>query len=165
MDRSPVRDFVVGLFVLAGIAAIVYLSVSIGGFSWNGRGGLKIYAEFEETGGLTVRAPVVIAGVRVGEVSKISLSKGVRARVELNLDPNVQLHTDAEATIITAGMLGDRYIELNPGGGEVELLKAGDEISHPHSAVILERLIGQFIYSMTNSDKKDSKPATKPATH
>ena len=63
MNRSPVRELVVGLFVLAGIVALAYLSISIGGFTWRNRGGLKVYADFSETGDLTVRAPVVIGGV------------------------------------------------------------------------------------------------------
>jgi phospholipid/cholesterol/gamma-HCH transport system substrate-binding protein len=160
MERSPVRDFVVGLFVLAGMGAVAYLSISIGGFSWRSGGGLKLWADFNETGDLAVRAPVVIAGVRVGEVTGISLDKNFRARVDMDLDPKLQLATDTTASIVTAGMLGDRYIELQPGG-EDQILKSGDRMSFTESAVILERLIGQLVYSVTNSDK--SKPATAPA--
>src|SRR6478736_2219872 len=126
MDRSPTRDFVVGLFVTAGIAAIVYLSISIGGFSWHGQGQLKVFGKFNETGDLTVRAPVVIAGVRVGEVSKITLEPNFQARVEMDLRTDLKLPSDTSAAIVTAGVLGDRYIELAPGGEEV-MMKSGDE--------------------------------------
>jgi phospholipid/cholesterol/gamma-HCH transport system substrate-binding protein len=157
MDRSPVRDFVVGLFVLAGIAAIAYISVSIGGFSWHGPTGLKLSAAFDETGELAVRAPVVIGGVRVGEISSISLQDDFRARVEMDLDPTLKLPTDTTASIVTAGLLGDRYIELQPGGDD-KMLKSGDRITFTESAVILERLIGQLIYGTT----KSKTPATMP---
>jgi len=161
MERSPTRDFIVGLFVLAGIAAIAYLSISIGGFSWHGREGLKLYASFDETGALTVRAPVVIAGVRVGEVSRISLQNDFRAKVEMSLDPELKLPTDSSAAIVTAGVLGDRYIELQPGGEE-KILKSGDQIPITESAVILERLIGQLIYGTTKGNKPGAA-ATEPA--
>lgn len=164
MERSPRRDFIVGLFVLAGIAAIAYLSISIGGFSWHGREDLKLWAAFDETGGLTVRAPVVIAGVRVGEVATISLDKNFRARVDMHLDPDLKLPTDSSAAIVTAGVLGDRYIELQPGGDE-QVLKSGDSITFTESAVILERLIGQLIYGTTKGGKGGpaaSQPAKAP---
>src|SRR5438105_1864599 len=98
MERSPIRDFIVGLFVLTGLFALAWLSVSVGGFTWHGRGGLRISAEFSETGDLKVRSPVVIAGVRVGEVSRVSLNKNFRARVEMDLDPALQLPVDSSAS-------------------------------------------------------------------
>ena len=163
MDRSPVRDFVVGLFVLAGLGAIVYLSLSVGGFTWHGHGGLKLGANFDQTGGLTVRSPVVIAGVRVGEVSAISLDKNSRALVDMDLDPTLKLPTDTSASIMTAGVLGDRYIELQPGG-EDQMLKSGDRINFTESAVILERLIGQLVFGLTKGQAKDGKtPGTTTA--
>jgi phospholipid/cholesterol/gamma-HCH transport system substrate-binding protein len=162
MDRSPLRDFFVGLFVLAGLASLGWLSASVGGFTWHGKGGLHLCAAFDETGDLKLRAPVVIAGVRVGEVTSMSLDKNERAKVELDLNPTLQLPTDTTASIVTAGVLGDRYIELAPGGEET-MLKDGEEISHTESAVILERVIGQLIYGVTRGDRKDAA-ATKPAT-
>jgi phospholipid/cholesterol/gamma-HCH transport system substrate-binding protein len=156
MERSPIRDFLAGLFVLAGIAAIVYLSLSIGGFGWHGPEGLHLSAAFDEAGSLAVRAPVVIAGVRVGEVASISLSDNFRANVEMDLDPNLKLPADTSAAIMTSGVLGDRYIELQPGA-EDQMLKSGDHITFTQSAVILERLIGQLIYGVT----KGSAPPPK----
>lgn len=168
MDRSPSRDFIVGLFVVAGIAAIAYLSISIGGFSWEGHGQLKVFGRFNETGDLTVRAPVVIAGVRVGEVSKISLEPNFQARVDMDLRSDLKLPSDTQASIVTAGVLGDRYIELAPGGEEV-MMKSGDEIPMCNSAVILEKLIGQLVYGVTKGGGDDTKtsapaPASGAAT-
>jgi phospholipid/cholesterol/gamma-HCH transport system substrate-binding protein len=146
MSRSPMRDFVVGLFVLAGLGAVAYLSVNVGGLAYSGPGGFILYASFDQTGGLKPRAPVVIAGVKVGQVDAIELDDDYRARVTLNLDPRLELPVDTSASITTAGLLGDRYVSLQLGGEE-ERLKSGEEIAFTESAVILERLIGQVIHS------------------
>jgi phospholipid/cholesterol/gamma-HCH transport system substrate-binding protein len=146
MGRSSTRDFLVGLFVLAGLAAIAYLSLSVGGLTYTGPGGLIIYASFDQTGGLKPRAPVEISGVKVGQVKAITLDGNFRARVELNLDPSLKLPADSSASIVTAGILGDRYVSLQLGGDE-QVLKSGDAISFTESAVILERLIGKLIHN------------------
>ena len=153
MTRSPVRDFVVGLFVLAGLGAIAYLSINVGGLSYNGPGGLTLYASFDQTGGLKPRAPVVISGVKVGQVKAIDLGKDYRARATLDLDKTLELPTDTTASIQTAGLLGDRYVALQLGG-EDKMLKSGDEISFTESAVILERLIGKLVHNAP-SEKSD----------
>jgi phospholipid/cholesterol/gamma-HCH transport system substrate-binding protein len=146
MSRSPTRDFLVGLFLLGGLAAIGYLSLSVGGVTLVRRPGLTIYATFDQTGGLKPRAPVVISGVRVGEVRAITLDGNYRARVALDLDPALKLPTDTSASIVTAGILGDRYVSLQLGGEE-DYLQPGEEISFTESAVILERLIGRLIHN------------------
>lgn len=146
MSRSPMRDLVVGLFVLAGLAAIAYLSINVGGLSYNGPGGLTLYASFDQTGGLKVRAPVVISGVKVGQITGIDLGPDYRARTTLDLDAKLVLPTDTTASIQTAGLLGDRYVALQLGGDEATL-KSGDEISFTESAVILERLIGKLVHN------------------
>lgn len=150
MNRSPMRDLLVGCFVLAGLAAIAYLSFSVGGLSYSGPGGLTLYAAFDQTGGLKPRAPVVISGVKVGQVTRITLDKGYRARAELDLDGSLELPVDTSASIVTAGILGDRYVSLQLGGEE-QLLKSGDTITFTESAVILESLIGKFIYGREGS--------------
>ena len=148
MTRSPVRDFLVGLFVLAGLGAIAYLSFSVGGLSYSGPGGLTLYAAFDQTGGLKSRAPVVISGVKVGQVKSITLDPSSRARVEMDLDSRLKIPTDTTASIVTAGILGDRYISIQLGGDE-QLLKSGDTMTFTESALILESLIGKFIYGRT----------------
>ncbi len=146
MRRSPVRDFVVGLFVLAGLGAIAYLSMNVGGFRFGGGGGLIVYAAFDQIGGLKPRAPVVISGVKVGQVDSITLDNNFRARAQLNLDDTLKIPVDTSASIVTSGLLGDRYISLQLGGEET-YLNPGDEIAMTESAVILERLIGKLIHN------------------
>jgi phospholipid/cholesterol/gamma-HCH transport system substrate-binding protein len=142
------RDFLVGLFVLGGLGAIAYLSFSVGGLSYSGPGGLTIYAAFDQTGGLKARAPVVISGVKVGQVISIALDSSFRARVAMDLDRRLKLPTDTTASIVTAGILGDRYVSLQLGG-DAKLLATGDSISFTESAIILESLIGKFMYGRT----------------
>jgi phospholipid/cholesterol/gamma-HCH transport system substrate-binding protein len=153
MRQSPVRDFVVGLFVLVGLAAMAYLSINVGGLSYTGPGGLTLYASFDQTGGLKARAPVVISGVKVGQIAAIKLGQDYRARATLDLDAKLVLPTDTTASIQTAGLLGDRYVALQLGGEE-DTLKSGDEISFTESAVILERLIGKLVHNAP-SDKSE----------
>src|ERR1041384_4789474 len=148
MQRSPTRDFVVGLFVLIGLGAIAYLSLSVGGLSSSGPGGLTVYALFDQTGGLKPRAPVVLSGVKVGQVTAITLDKTFRARAALDLDASLRLPTDTMASIVTAGILGDRYVSLQLGGEE-QILKSGDTMTFTESALILESLIGKLIYGRT----------------
>jgi len=153
MSRSPTRDLLVGLFVLAGLGAIAYLSFSIGGLSYGGPGGLTVYASFDQIGGLKPRAPVVISGVKVGQVESIALDGSFRARARLDLDAHLKIPTDTTASIMTSGILGDRYVSLQLGGEE-QYLKDGGEITFTESAVILERLIGKLIHN-TDIEKKD----------
>ena len=158
MTRSPLRDFLVGCFVLAGLGALAYLSVSVGGLSYAGPGGLTLYASFDETGGLKPHAPVVIAGVKVGQVVSVTLDQNGRARVKLDLDKNLKVPTDTTASIVTAGILGDRFISLQLGGEE-QTLKSGDEISFTESAVLLERLIGKLIHNTDSPPAATGTPA------
>ena len=149
MTRSPIRDLLVGFFVLAGLGAIAYLSFSVGGLSYSGPGGLTLYALFDQTGGMKARAPVVISGVKVGQVKAIGLDPNTyRARVEMDLDRSLKVPTDTSASIVTAGILGDRYISLQLGG-EQQILKPGESINFTESALILESLIGKFMYGRT----------------
>jgi phospholipid/cholesterol/gamma-HCH transport system substrate-binding protein len=142
------RDFLVGLFVLVGLGALAYLSFSVGGLSYSGPGGLTLYAPFDQTGGLKSRAPVVISGVKVGQVKSITLDQSFRARVEMDLDSRLKIPTDTTASIVTAGILGDRYVSLQLGGEE-QILKSGESLTFTESAVILESLIGKFMYGRT----------------
>ena len=170
MNPKPWRDTAVGLFVLAGLAALGYLSLSIGGLTLKSPYGMRVYAYFDETGGLEARAPVVIAGVKVGQVHGITLSKDFRARVDLDIDPAVQLDADTTAAIYTEGILGDRYVALQPGGSD-EILKSGQRITHTEQAFILERMVGKLIYHLTGEGggdaekgKDKSKAAAAPGT-
>ena len=143
MQTSPSRDFAVGLFVLIGLAALGYLSLQVGGLST--RGGLELHATFDQIGGLAERAPVVISGVKVGKVTRIELADDLRARVTLDVDAKLQLPTDTSASIRTAGLLGDQFIELQPGA-EDTLLAPGGEIAMTESALSIESLVGSLVH-------------------
>ena len=156
MHRNATRDFIVGLFVLAGIGAVAYLSFSVGGLTLRDDNGLALFATFDQVGGLKPRAKVEISGVRVGQVGTIGLDKDLRARVELDLSSTLKLPVDTTASIVTSGLLGDQYISLQLGAEE-DTLKPGDEITFTESAIILERLIGQFIHSTNVGDSGESK--------
>jgi phospholipid/cholesterol/gamma-HCH transport system substrate-binding protein len=156
MTRSPQRDFIIGLFVLIGLGAIAYLSITVGGFSLSGPGNLILYADFDQISGLKPRAQVVISGVKVGQVESITLDKDYRARVTMALESTLNLPVDTSASIVTAGLLGDRYISLQLGGEE-QYLKSGEELRFTESAIVLERLIGKLIYSGGSDQKKEKE--------
>lgn len=144
MQPSPVRDLLVGLFVLGGLVALGYLTFQVGGLSWDRGGGLTVYAAFDDIGGLKPRAPVSISGVKVGEVSGVELDPLLRARVVLDLDGSLELPVDSAARILTSGVLGDQYVALEPGAEE-DILQSGDEIELTESALAIERLIGRLV--------------------
>lgn len=146
MERSPSRDLAVGLFVLAGLLALAFLSLRVGGFSLVKAETITLYAAFDEIGGLKPRAPVVISGVKVGEVRRIELDQYDRARVELAVDARLKYPADSSASIVTSGVLGDRYVSLQLGGEE-ELLAHGGSIAYTESAVLLERVLGKLIHN------------------
>ncbi len=150
MRNNTGRDIAVGLFVIASLAAIAYLALQLGGLSFGGEETMRIYANFDEIGGLKPRAPVVVAGVRVGQVDSIGLAEDYRARVAFDVESRLELPVDSSASIVTSGVLGDRYISLQLGGDDL-ILADGDDIEFVESAVVLERLIGQLIHN-TNID-------------
>jgi phospholipid/cholesterol/gamma-HCH transport system substrate-binding protein len=154
MQPSPIRDLIVGIFVAIGLATIAYLSIQVGGVNYAGRGGLVLYATFDQIGGLKERAPVSVAGVTVGQVRKIDLDERLRARVKLEVDDKLELPVDSSAAIQTQGLLGDQYVALEPGG-EQALLKSGDELEFTESALSVERLIGKFVHN-SGVDKNSS---------
>ena len=143
MPSSPSRDLTVGLFVLLGLAALAYLSLRVGGLGASG--GLELHATFNQIGGLAERAPVVISGVKVGKVERIELGEDLRARVTLDVDAKLALPVDTSASIRTAGLLGNQFIELEPGA-EDQLLAAGGEIELTESALSIEKLVGSLIH-------------------
>lgn len=161
MSRSPIRDLLVGVFVLSGLAALAYLSIQLGGAAYSGPGGLTLYASFDEVGGLAPRSPVVIGGVKVGQVKKIELASdgSFRARVTMDVDRNLKLPDDTQAAVLTQGVLGNQYVGLSPGGSD-ELLPDGGEITYTQSAVVIERLIGKVIQSLGGGGGDSGKPET-----
>ena len=141
----------VGLFVLFGLGSIGYLSIQVGGLYYSGPMGLKLIATFDEVGDLKPRAAVLIAGVKVGQVESIELDEYLRARAVLDVDGSLQLDTDTSASIKTAGLLGDKYVALEPGGAD-DMLASGDEIGRTESAISIEGLIGKFVHDSGFTD-------------
>ncbi len=152
MGNSNARDFLVGLFVLAGLAAVAWLSLRVGGLNHPGRGGTPLFAKFDNVADLRPRAPVEIAGVTIGQVTGIRLDDDYRARVDFVVDPRVKLPVDTSAAIVTAGLLGDRYLSLEPGAEEA-YLGAGEEIAYTQSALVLERMVGKFLVNVDEGEQ------------
>jgi phospholipid/cholesterol/gamma-HCH transport system substrate-binding protein len=141
-------ETLVGTFVLLGALAIVFLALKAANLaSFSTSSTYSVQARFDNIGGLKVRAPVKSAGVTVGRVSSISLdTRTYQGLVTLELQQRFVFPKDTSAKILTAGLLGDQYIGLEPGGDDKDLA-AGDTIKMTQSAVVLENLIGQFLYN------------------
>lgn len=156
MKRSTI-DLWVGLFVAVGIAAVVFMSLKVANLtSQSADQTYTLYADFDNIGGLKVKAPIKEAGVVVGRVGGIQLdTKTYRARVTLNLDKQYTFSRDASAEILTAGLLGEQYIGLLQGGDPDEL-KAGEHITLTSSALVLEQLIGKFMTSFSGGNTAKS---------
>lgn len=147
--HSKTLEVTVGLFMLAGFAALVVLALNVSGLALSeSKTSYTVSASFRNIGGLTARSKVTVAGVAVGRVVAIKLDKDdFEAVVEMAIDSEYnQLTTDTTAAILTAGLLGEKYIGLVPGADE-EFLKDGSMIYDTQSAIVLEELIGQFLSS------------------
>ncbi len=147
MGRSK-NDFWVGLFVLIGMVALVFLALqSANLLSLNFQRGYRITAEFDNIGGLKPKAAVKSAGVVVGRVESISFDdQKFQARITLDMDSRFAFPKDSSLKILTSGLLGEQYIGIQPGADEKNLV-AGDNVTSTQSAVVLENLISQFLYS------------------
>jgi phospholipid/cholesterol/gamma-HCH transport system substrate-binding protein len=142
-------EIAVGLFVAAGLAALFMLAMKVSNLAnYTGDDGYVISARFDNIGGLKVRSPVAASGVRVGQVTGIEYdSGGYEARVTMSIDPQYdKFPTDTAASVLTSGLLGEQFIGLQPGAEE-EYLMAGSEIELTQSALVLEQIVGQFLYS------------------
>ena len=140
-------EIMVGLFVALGLAALLMLAMKVSNLTEFSRGdGYTVTAYFDNIGGLKVRSPVTMAGVRIGRVSDIGFDQErYQASVTITIRPQFsRIPTDTSASIYTAGLLGEQYIALLPGGEEKYLVE-GKEIRLTQSAVVLEELIGQFL--------------------
>lgn len=142
-------EIMVGAFVVLAIIAMVMLSLQVSNLASYGqnKGGYKIKAQFENVGGLKVRSPVSAGGVRVGKVSSIRYNnEEFTAVVTIEVEGDYKFPIDTSASILTAGLLGEQFVGLSPGGDE-EYLADGGEIEITQSALVLEQVIGQFLYS------------------
>jgi len=149
----------VGFFMLLGMAGLVVLAFKVSGLhQYTPRHTYHVTAAFDNIGGLKVRAPLRIAGVRIGEVSDISLDpKTYKAMVGfvISEDEN-NIPIDSSLSVLTEGLLGTNYVGLVPGF-DTQMLKEGDQIQETHPAIVLESLIGHFLYQLKVDDNKDKK--------
>ena len=161
MERSK-NDIWVGLFVLLGAAAIVFLALKAANLlSLNFESTYAVVGKFDNIGGLKPRAAVKSAGVVVGRVDSITFDdKGFQARVTLALQSRYKFPKDSSLKILTSGLLGEQYIGVEAGADE-KVLAQGDTITTTQSAVVLENLIGQFLYNKA-ADGSNASPATSP---
>jgi len=155
--RERTVESIVGVFMLAGILALLLLALKVSGLSASLSGkNYSITADFDNVGSLKPRAPVTIAGVHVGQVASIHLDPTTfRAVITMQIDSDEnKLPNDSSASIFTQGLLGANYISLTPGFNQV-FLKNGDQIQNTRPALILENLIGQLLFSIKSSSGSD----------
>lgn len=155
MNRATI-DLWVGIFVAVGLAALLFLALKVGNLGATDVGETYvIQARFDNIGGLKVRAPVKSAGVVVGRVGEIRLdAETYTALVSLHIDKRYQFPRDTFATINTSGLLGEQYVGFDVGG-DTEMLKPGEMMKKTQSAMVLEKLISQFMFSKAAEDKGD----------
>ncbi len=154
MERTTI-DLWVGVFVVGGIAALVMLAMKVGNLgTYNVSEAYQVHAYFSNIGGLKPKASIKSAGVLVGRVTDITLdTERYEAKVVMSLDKRYQFPKDTFANILTSGLLGEQYIGLMPGGDE-EMLKDGEQLKKTQSAMVLENLIGKFLYSKAEEPAK-----------
>ncbi len=151
MKITHTMEIGVGLFVSLGLAALLMLALKVANVNSLGApAGYRVTASFDNIGGLQVRSPIKMGGVLVGRVTGIDYdAEHFRAVVEMRIDPRFQhIPSDTAASIYTAGLLGEQYINLDPGGAE-DFLSEGSELELTQSAVILERTLQEFLFSKT----------------
>lgn len=154
MERTTV-DLWVGAFVVAGVAALVMLAMKVGNLgTYNVSETYEVHAYFSNIGGLKPKASIKSAGVLVGRVTGITLDTArYEAKVVMSLDKRYQFPKDTFANILTSGLLGEQYIGLMPGGDD-QMLKNGEQLKKTQSAMVLEDLIGKFLYSKAEEPAK-----------
>jgi len=149
-------EIIVGLFVIAGMIALLFLSLKVSNLSTSTVSNpYQVSADFDDIGSLKVRAPVTMAGVKIGRVKEINLdTDSFRAQVMMDISGDYKkIPIDSSASINTQGLLGEQYVSLEPGG-QPSFLKSGDRIRLTQSAVVLENLIGQLLFSNSQGAKK-----------
>ncbi|WP_409523265.1 outer membrane lipid asymmetry maintenance protein MlaD [Nitrincola sp. MINF-07-Sa-05] len=150
--RMRTMEIGVGFFMLLGFLALIVLALNVSGLNLTSKGqGYKIYAHFENIGGLSARARVSMSGVHIGEVTSIRLDPELLlAEVEMEIQPEFNfLSVDSSAQILTSGLLGQQYIGIVPGGDD-ESLQDGSFIYDTQSALVLEDLIGRFLFNQVS---------------
>ena len=137
-------ELTVGLFIVAGFACLAYLAVQLGRVDILNGGGYELVAEFSDTGGMREGAAVVIAGVEIGHVREIALQE-FRARVNMEISPDVEVPADSIASIKTQGLIGEKFVEISPGASD-EALTQGDRIRDTQPPVDLLEAISNYVF-------------------
>jgi len=156
MNKQRYVDISVGLFMLLGLLALLVMVMKVSGMAdLISIKGYQVSADFTDIGGLKVRAPVTVAGVKIGEVTRIELQPGaLNAKVTMKLRNDKRIpYEDSSARILTEGLLGSNYISIVPGFEDEEskdhpYLRSGDVIAKTQEAIILENLIGQLLFNI-----------------
>ncbi|HEA68444.1 MAG TPA: outer membrane lipid asymmetry maintenance protein MlaD [Desulfobacterales bacterium] len=144
--KKTTIDTCVGIFVLIGIASVGYLTIKLGKMEWIGQNHYSIFANFDSITGLRKGGQIEMAGVQIGHIADISLDLEKQvAVVEMKIQNEVVLTDDVIASVKTAGLIGDKYIKLSPGGSD-EILKPGDLITETESALDLEELVSKYVF-------------------
>lgn len=158
MINKKTIELSVGIFVLAGFLCLIILALQVSGLNLFAKDNenFVVYAKFSNVGGLKIRSKVSLAGVQIGRVEDITLpvnkysAYDALVKMKLNSKIGVKLPNDSVASIRTAGLIGDNFIAITPGGSE-EYLKSGDEVEETHSAIVLEDIISKFVVDKGNS--------------
>lgn len=167
MSRKRVAETTVGLFIIVGLIALAFLALKVSGLSWQSMGNsYTITASFDHIGDLKARSPVTVAGVKVGQITDIHLNdKTYQAVVEMRIRKGVKIPMDSTANIYTEGLIGSNYISISPGFTD-DFLKDGGQLQRTNSAMILQNIIGQLMYSFkqgsgsNSSSKNDNKSSS-----
>ena len=144
MNKRVNLELIVGVFVVAGILCLGYLSITVAKVDIWGIRGYEVYAIFSDIGGLKSGAMVVIAGVDVGRVKSIKLDD-YEARVALQIDPGLQIHEDAIVSVKTSGLIGEKYVQISVGSADA-IIKPGGRIRQTEAAVDIEALISKYAF-------------------
>ena len=144
--KKYTNETVAGIFVLIGLLAVGYMTVKLGNVSLFGDGSYSLYARFNSVSGLRVGNPVEMLGLEIGQVARFEMDQENQLAIaELKINMGVKIYDDAIASIKTAGLIGDRYVQIDPGGGG-ELLENGDTITETESPVDIGELIGKYAF-------------------
>lgn len=138
-------EITVGFFLLLGILSLAYISINLGKLEIVGRNAYIVYAEFEKAGGIKPKAVVEIAGVEIGTVKSVRITKDYRALLAIEIDKNIKLQEDVIASIKTKGLIGEQYVQISPGGSD-KMIQNGGTIRETESAIDIEELISKYVF-------------------
>jgi len=151
------KETIVGIFVVIGLLCVAYMTIKLGKVSVFGGDSYSLYARFNSVTGLRVDSPVEIGGIEVGRVEQLTIDQDKQQSVvKLRIEKGFRVYEDAIASIKTSGLIGDKYITIDPGGG-ADLLKPGGTITDTNSPIDVEDLIGKYVFGDVNKGGNEEK--------